>query len=184
LVVVLFDYLDAQDSEQRATARLRRVLDEQAPAMRDAVIQGFAFDAEDLARVSSPEVLDGLTRNALAIQLGDKDFAAEVFEDIRDQVIRAGERHHDLSIDVDLSPWTGASRHASTPLFVDTMRWEYTVTPKTSVRRFACVSDNDEYRELMDEVWQYPRLALHARERARWRVEGGLRARSVQRRRH
>src|SRR4051812_23877890 len=68
-VAIIFDYLDSKDSETRATARLRRILAEQAPAMRDAVIDGFAFHPDDLKRVSSPEVLDKISRNALAIQL-------------------------------------------------------------------------------------------------------------------
>jgi len=60
--------------------------------MRDAVIRGFAFDDEDLARVASSETLDDIIQNSLALRLGDKTFAEEVYQDIRDQAIRASER--------------------------------------------------------------------------------------------
>jgi hypothetical protein len=160
LVVIAFEYLDGKDSEERATIRLRRVLDEQAPAMRDAVIDGFAFDAEDLKRVSSPEVLDQVTRNSLAIQLGDQEFAGEVYDDFKSQVIPAGERWHDLRVTVDLSHWERGNRQAITPLFVATIQWEYSGIPATALRRFACVSDRQEYRDLLQEpasssVWRF-----------------------------
>jgi hypothetical protein len=160
LVVIVFEYLDKQDGEERATQRLRQVLKEQAPAMRDAVIDGFAFDAEDLKRVSSPEVLDRITRSSLAIQLGDQAFAEEVYEDLRDQVIRAGERLHDLQVTVGLSHWERGTSTTSAPLLVATIRWEYTGVLTESVRRFACVSDAKEYRDLLQEpanssVWRF-----------------------------
>lgn len=151
LVVVVFEYLDGRDSEERSTIRLRRVLKEQAPAMRDAVIEGFAFDASDLKRVSSPEVLDQVTRNSLAIQLGDHSFADAVYEGLKSQVLRAGERWHDLRVLVDLSHWDKRGAEGTTPLYVATMRWEYSVTPSTSLRRFACVEGGREYRDLMQE---------------------------------
>ncbi|MEQ3551769.1 hypothetical protein WIS52_14945 [Pseudonocardia nematodicida] len=151
LIAVVFEYLDSKDSEQRATVRLRRVLEEQAPAMRDAVIAGFAFDASDLKRVSSPEVLDRVTRNSLAIQLGDQPFADAVYENLKAQALRAGERWHDLRVTIDLSPWNGRGRKGSTPLYVATMRWEYSVVPSTNVRRFACVEGGREYRDLLQE---------------------------------
>src|SRR5580765_8955601 len=42
LLGVAWQYVDGKDSEVRDTERLRRVLAESAPAMRDAVIRGFA----------------------------------------------------------------------------------------------------------------------------------------------
>lgn len=72
------DYFTNKDKETHDTERLRRVLAESAPAIRDAVIDGFAFGKEDLARVSNPETLDNVIRNSLALRLGDKAFAAEV----------------------------------------------------------------------------------------------------------
>lgn len=164
LVVVVFEYLDGRDSETRATRRLRRILREQAPAMRDAVIEGFAFKAEDLKRVSSPEVLDRITRNSLAIQLGDQEFAEELYEDLRAQAIGVGERREDLQVTVTLSPAEPAGRSDEAPLFVVTSRCEYTMVPTSNVRRFTCVSDAAEYRELVQEpgngsVWHFVPVA-------------------------
>src|SRR5204862_530419 len=107
LVVVAFEYVDGRDSEARAAQRLRHILREQAPAMRDAVIKGFAFGAEDLARVSSPAVLDQVARNVLAIRLGDTELADDVYEDLRQQVLRPGERRRRLRLQIDLRPWPG-----------------------------------------------------------------------------
>lgn len=156
LVVIVFEYLDAEDSEARATARLRTVLHEQAPAMRDAVIEGFAFDAGDLARVSSPAVLDQIARNVLAIQLGDAALADEAYEDLRLQVREPKERRYNLRALIELSP----GPKGPTPLFTATVTWEYEAVPVAGVQRFACVADPLEYRELREDastqtVWQF-----------------------------
>jgi hypothetical protein len=94
-VVIAFNYVEGRDSEERATERLRRVLTAEAPAIRDAVIDGFAFDPSDLARVSTPETLNRVICNSLALRLGDATFAEEVYADIRDQAVAAVERWHD-----------------------------------------------------------------------------------------
>jgi hypothetical protein len=104
-------------------------------------------------------VLDRVARNALAIQLGDQGLADEVYQDVREQVLRPGERRADLRVRIDLAPWRG-SGDAETPLFEATVQWEYTATPTSNLRRFACVSDLREYRELMQEpanpsVWHF-----------------------------
>jgi len=65
LIVIAFEYIDHEDGEVRAIHRLRQVLGEQAPAMRDAVIDGFAFKPDDLTRVASPDTLDRIARNSL-----------------------------------------------------------------------------------------------------------------------
>lgn len=160
LIAIAFAYLDGKDSEQRTNERLRRILREEAPAMRDAVLAGFAVDDEDLKRVSSPEVLEQITRNSLATQLGDREFAAEVYDDLKSQVIRAGERWEDLRVAINLSPWHAGTRRVRTPMFVATIRWEYRGIPTESLRRFSCVSDEQEYRELLQEpasssVWKF-----------------------------
>lgn len=148
LVVVAFEYVDGQDSEERATARLHRVIQSEAPAIRDAVIDGFAFKQDDLARVATPETLDQIIRNSLALRLGDATFAEEIYTDIRDQAIRASERWHDAKIAIRLSMDRGSER---APRFVVTVRWDYTVVPRQATRRFAAVSDKDEYRELAQD---------------------------------
>jgi hypothetical protein len=160
LVVVAFEYLDGQDAETRAAARLRAILKEQAPAMRDAVIDGFAFDSDDLARVSSPEVLDQISRNALAIQLGDRGFAEAVYGDLREQTLRGGERRKNLRVRMSLSHWERGSGSTRTRMLAVTATWEFTVIPTEGVRRFICVSDPAEYRELSQAssnalLWQF-----------------------------
>jgi len=160
LIVIAFEYLDREDSEIRAIQRLRQVLGEQAPAMRDAVIDGFAFEPEDLTRVASPDTLDRIARNSLAIQLGDRALAEEVYADVRQQVISAKERWHDLDVSISLSPWNAGPAAGSGSMFVATVRWEYGVVPGTPVMRFACVSDLAEYRELnrdpsVTAVWYF-----------------------------
>ena len=75
LLGVLFQYVGDQDNEERAMQRLRTVLPEVVPEIRDSVIQAFAFDADDLARVTNPAVLDQIARNVMALQLGDRDLA-------------------------------------------------------------------------------------------------------------
>lgn len=87
--VVAYDYLDGRDKEAREDARIRRLLAEAAPAMRDAVVRGFAIEPEDLRRVVTPDMLDEIATNALGLRLGDLQFAAELYADIRDQVVRA-----------------------------------------------------------------------------------------------
>jgi hypothetical protein len=150
LVTIAYNYLDSRDSEERASERLERVIRKEAPAIRDAVIDGFAFNAEDLARVATPETLDQVIRNSLALRLGDPVFASEVYGDVRDQAVRAAERWHDAKVSIDLSPLVRASGKGHAML-VTTVRWEYSVVPKWQSRRFACVSDRDEYRELAQD---------------------------------
>jgi hypothetical protein len=130
--------------------------------MRDAVINGFAFHADDLARVPSPEVLDRITRNALAMQLGDVTFADDIYDDLKQQALGAGERRQDVAIGVDLSPWKGepSPGEARTAMYIAVIRWEYTVVPTSNIRRFSCVSDHNEFRELLREpgigtLWQF-----------------------------
>lgn len=106
------DYFTNKDNEAHDTERLRRVLAESAPAMRDTVIDGFAFDHGDLARVSNPETLDNVIRNSLALRLGDRQFADEVYGDIRDQAVKAPERRHDARVSVQLSPYSPSTQPA------------------------------------------------------------------------
>ncbi|UGT62859.1 hypothetical protein [Nocardia asteroides] len=152
------DYFTSKDREARDTARLKRVLAESAPAMRDAVIDGFAVGNDDLARVASPETLDGIVRNSLALRLGDATFADEVYRDIRDQAVRAPERWHDVSVEIRLSPLPGIpggstfgapqNLAAGNALFGVSVRWEYSVTPKHHTRHFAVVANRRQYLDI------------------------------------
>ncbi|HEY3684230.1 MAG TPA: hypothetical protein VGL93_14435 [Streptosporangiaceae bacterium] len=149
LIAIFFQYIDQQDAETRATQRLRRVLAEEAPAIRDAVIQGFDLKADDIAKVASPATLDRITKNCLTLQLGDRRLAEDLYTDLRQQIIRAKERRYDVHVSVALSPWDDGPAQGSDAMFVATVRWEYRVTPLSPVMRFSCVSDMSEYRELL-----------------------------------
>lgn len=163
LLAVAFEYIDRKDGDERANQRLREVLREEAPAIRDAVINGFAFAPDDLARVSTPETLDQIVKNGLGIRLGDQRFADELYVDIRDQAIRSIERWSDARISIRLSVdrSTAASSSARQAQAADpsraserlivTVRHEYITIPASQTRRFASVSDRDEYRELTQE---------------------------------
>src|SRR5262249_1572716 len=55
---VLFQYVGQRDAEENAVQRLRTVLHETAPDIRDAVVEGFAFAPDSLTDVASPATLD------------------------------------------------------------------------------------------------------------------------------
>jgi hypothetical protein len=148
---VALQYVDAQDSEVRDTERLKRVLTDSAPAMRDAVIDGFAFKPDDLARVATPETLDQIITNGMAIRLGDATFAREIYEDVRQQAIGIPERLHDARISIRLSMERGTAKRRA-PLFVATIRWEFQLKPVFATRRFVFLSDVDEYRDLEQDT--------------------------------
>jgi hypothetical protein len=77
---------------------------------------------------------------ALALRLGDRQFASEVYTDLRDQAIRAPERWLDVQAEVRLS--NAVERNAvGVHLFNVLAEWEYTTVPTHAVQRFACVSD-------------------------------------------
>ncbi|MEU5428239.1 hypothetical protein AB0H73_21945 [Streptomyces olivoreticuli] len=164
LIVIFFTYLDKADAEERANERLRRVLKEEAPAIRDAVVDGFAFAPHSLTSVSSPKTLDRIIENCLAIQLGDHDLAVDAYTDLREQVVRAPERWHDARASIELTPWTPGPTSGPGSMFVATIRWEYRTVPSSSVLRFACVSDLTEYRELLHDpaftiAWYFEPIA-------------------------
>ncbi len=148
---VVWDYFDGKDRERRDDARVRRILKEASPDFRDAVVQGFAVNSEDLGRVATPELLDSIATNVLALRLNDRDFAREVYEDVRDQAVRAPERWHDVDVRISLSS-ADESGTSGAARFDVTVQWEYTVAPSHAVQRFACVSDRDEFHELITDV--------------------------------
>ena len=148
LLSTFFEYTFRRDQEAHTLARFRQIIREEAPAMRDAVVEGFAIHPEDLKRVATPELLDDIAANVMALRLGDEQFAREIYRDIRDQAIRAAERWYDVAVE-----------------------WEYTTVPSSATRRFACVSDQDEYNELRQDVpatstwFMAPRPGMDARHR-------------------
>ena len=166
LISPIFEYASQRDQERR----FRQIIREEAPAMRDAVVEGFAIHPEDLKRVATPELLDDIAANVMALRLGDEQFAREIYRDIRDQAIRAAERWYDVEARVRLSTAVERST-AGTPLLDVTVEWEYTTIPSSATRRFACVSDQDEYNELRQDVpatstwFMAPRPGMDARRR-------------------
>lgn len=151
LLSTLFEYTFRRDQEQATLEQFRQIIHEQAPAMRDAVVEGFAIHSDDLKRVANPELLDDIASNVMALRLGDDQFARELYTDIRDQAIRAAERWYDVEVRVRLSSALERST-IGTPLFNVTVEWEYTTVPSGSVRRFVCTSDRDEYRKLLLDI--------------------------------
>lgn len=151
LLSTFFEYTFRRDQEAHTLARFRQIIREEAPAMRDAVVEGFAIHPDDLKRVATPELLDDIAANVMALRLGDEQFAREIYRDIRDQAIRAAERWYDVAVRVRLSTAVERST-AGTPLLDVTVEWEYTTIPSSATRRFACVSDQDEYTELLADT--------------------------------
>jgi len=51
-----------------------------------------------------------IAANALGLRLGDQAFAQNVYTDVRNEVIREPERWHDVTIVIELTPWTAWPR--------------------------------------------------------------------------
>ncbi|WP_314410150.1 hypothetical protein [Streptomyces sp. DSM 40484] len=149
LLAVFFEYVDRKHGEERTDQRIREAVRKEAPAIRDAVLDNFAFNVETLKGVASDETLDRIASNALGLRLDDAALAQDVYTDVRNQIIRAPERWRDMNISVELAPWENGPTSGHGSMFVATLRWEYRVTPASSTMRFACVSDPDEYRDLL-----------------------------------
>ncbi|GAA4536491.1 hypothetical protein [Amycolatopsis samaneae] len=160
VVAVIFEYYARREADERATAHFRRAIRQEAPAIRDAVLHSFAFNPDTLKNIASNETLDRIAANAIGLRLGDQALALEAYADLREQVIRSPERWRDVEANVSLSPWDGGPAAGSGSMFVATIRWEYRVKPASTVMRFACVSDQTEYRDLLrdpttNSVWYF-----------------------------
>lgn len=151
LLSTLFEYTFRKDQEEATVEQFRQIIHEQAPAMRDAVVEGFAIHPEDLKRVANPDLLDDIAANVMALRLGDEQFAREIYTDIRDQAIHAAERWYDVEVRIRLSSALERSTNG-TPLFDVTVEWEYTTVPSGATRRFACVDNRDEYTDLREDL--------------------------------
>ncbi len=160
LLSTFFEYAFRRDQERAVTERFRQTIREEAPALRDAVIEAFRFDRQDVARIATPELLDDLATTSLGLRFGDPAFGREVYADIRHQAMAAEERWYDARVDATLGIPRGRS-NAPTPFFDLRVRWEYTVTPRHRFRKFAVVSDRQRYDQLVAErgetsVWFKP----------------------------
>ncbi|MGZ9840099.1 hypothetical protein [Tsukamurella ocularis] len=156
-LAILIDAQMSRDKDAADDERFRRILREEAPEMRRAVIEGFAFEPAELARVATPATLDTIIENSLAIRLEDEQFARELYQDIRDQAVQSTERWFETRVSLHLSPLgipSGAAKGRptpTTPMFVVTTTWEYTVVPAHAVRHFTCVSDESAYRDAVED---------------------------------
>ncbi len=146
LLGIWLDHLFRSEQREAEEFRLRQILHDHAPIMRDAVLDAFAANHNDLKRVATSETLDRLISNSLALRLDDQSFAEDIFTDLKTQAIDSAERWVDASLSIDISPMSGADAQAD---YLDiTVRWEYTTTPAHPTRRFVCLSDKTEYAEL------------------------------------
>ena len=160
LLGTLFEYSFRKDQEAATTRQFRQIIHDEAPAMRDAVIEGFRFNTDDLERIATPKLLDELAVNSLGMRFGDAAFGREVYGDIKHQAITAEERWYDARVDATL----GIPRVRSVapnPFFDLLVRREYTVMPKHRFRKFAVVSDRQRYDQMVAErgetsVWFKP----------------------------
>ncbi len=150
LLSTLFEYTFRRDQEESMVARFRQTIHDEAPTLRDSLIEAFRFDRDDLRRIATPELLDDLARTSLGLRFGDPAFGREVYADIRHQAMAAEERWYDARVDATLGIPRGRSS-APTPFFDLRVRWEYTVTPRHRFRKFAVVSDRQRYDQLVAE---------------------------------
>ena len=152
LVSTVLDYSYRRDQEDVAIQRTQQAIVDLSPAKLWSVLcEGLARHPAELAHLTTPERLDDAAAAIMAHRLGDEQFAREIYADIRDQAIRAAERWYDVEARVRLSTAVERST-AGTPLLDVTVEWEYTTVPSSTTRRFACVSDQDEYNELLADT--------------------------------
>jgi hypothetical protein len=155
---IAVDVFTGRDKEAADDERLRELLNDAAPAFRDAVISGFAETPDQMRGVATTATLDKLATNALALRLGDEKFAGEIYQGLLAQAIRTPERWHDVDVSVRLSSIDerstgGASRESiKADLFDVVVTWEYTLVPSTRIQRFASTNNLDEFRDFLNDV--------------------------------
>lgn len=152
LVLNGFQYVGNEDAEQLAVERTNTAVAAAAPAFVASVIDAMANTPEEILRVAAPEVLDRVIENCLARQLNDRALAADIYRDLKAQALRSDERQYDVRVAVSLTPWEHGPASGDGSMFAATIRWEYRVTPSSNLMRFACVSNLDEHRELLQDA--------------------------------
>ena len=169
LVSTILDYSYRRDQEDVAIQRTQQAIVDLSPAKLWSVLcEGLARHPAELARLTTHERLDDAAAAIMTQRLGDAQFAREIYADIRNQAIRAGERWYDVEARVRLSTAVERST-AGTPLLDVTVEWEYTTVPSGSERRFACVSDRAAYNVLRGDIpatsawFMAPRPGMDAR---------------------
>jgi hypothetical protein len=135
---VLFQYVGKRDADEDQLQLIRQVITDDLARRPDGL----------LAMVSS-ETRDRIAENCLRLQLGDDALAQGLYADLRAQIIRSPERRYDMDVSIALTPWTGGPVSGVNAMFVATVRTDYRVRPVRPVMRFVCLSDRDEYQELL-----------------------------------
>jgi hypothetical protein len=137
---VLLQYVGQRDAEEEQLDRLRHVIAEDLAARPDGLVT-----------MVSTETRDRIAENCLRLQLGDEALAHDLYADLREQLMRTGERREDMDVSMALAPWPDGPSSGRGAMFVATIRTEYRIASASPVMRFACVSDLDEYRELLQD---------------------------------
>ncbi len=149
MVAIYVQFVAWKDAQEHSRQEQERLIQNGAPAFVDAVVDALAFRPESLTNVASSETLDRIIRNCLGLRLGDQQLADDVYADLRQQVVRARSRNYDAHVSVSLAPWNEGPPSLDGEMFMATIRWQYNVDAPSSVMRFSCVSDEDEYRKLL-----------------------------------
>lgn len=157
VVLIGFQYVGNEDAAEENKRQLREAVSEEAPSIQRAVVNAMALAPKSILDVTASDVVDRVVENSLAKQLGDQELAADVYADLKAQVLSSKERWRNLRISASLASWK-PSELAPKPMFVATFRYDYHVTKPARVMRFASVADRNEYRELQrdpsfTEVW-------------------------------
>lgn len=168
VIVIAFQYVGNEDAEEDAKRQFRAAIRDEAPAIRQTVVDAMAYAPKEMLAITAPDVLDRVVENSLAQRLGNPGLAAGVFSDLKAQVLRSSEVWNDLHISASLTPWTRSSTQLDEAMYVATCRFAYNATNPSRILRFACVSDLAEYRELLGdpeitELWYFePKAGLDA----------------------
>ncbi|WP_130348432.1 hypothetical protein [Herbihabitans rhizosphaerae] len=113
------------------------------------LIMAFLADPDAMNRIASPDMVDRIIESGLDSRLNDPVLARDLYTDLREHVIDVDERRYDTHVSITLTPWQNGPAEGEGAMFVATVRWDYRVTGRTGVHRFACVGDAGEYRQLL-----------------------------------
>ena len=149
VIAVIFEYYARKETAARTNEQLRHAIQQEATAIRDVVLDSFAFEPETMRSIASNDTLDKIAANAIGLRLGDAELARDAYADLCEQVIRSPERWRNVDVSVSLSPWEAGPAKGKDSMFVATIRWEYEVRPSSSTLRFVSTSDQAEYQELL-----------------------------------
>lgn len=107
VIAVIFEYYARKETAARTNEQLRHAIQQEAPAIRDAVLNSFAFEPATMRTIASDETLDRIATNAIGLRLGDAELARDAYADLREQVIRSPDRWRNVDVSVSLGTWDG-----------------------------------------------------------------------------